>query len=314
MIKKVAVIGAGIMGGNIGLACALAGYEVSITRKNAALLEKTKEEISAAAGLLVSEGVISEADQKAALDRIACLPDLREAVSGAQLVIEAVTEKLPVKHAVFAEVEGYVSSGAILASNSSTFPVTQIAEVLKNPARACSLHFYNPAHLIPLVEVVPGRATSRETVEELYRFAESIGKKPVTCKESPGFLGVRLQAALVTEAFRMLAEGVATAEDIDAAVSLSFGFRLAHYGPLRIVDLGGVDTFVYAYDFMADALHDEKWRAPEAVRNMVAEGRLGVKTGQGFYDYRDVDGSALRLERDRKFIAQLKSMGYLKGR
>lgn len=312
MIEKVAVIGAGIMGSNIALTCALAGIEAGITDSDPGRLEGVRAQLVANLEVLRSEAVIASDDVPRILGRISLSGSLAEALAGRQLVIEAIVEHLPTKQRLFSQLEELTNETVLLTSNSSTFPISLIAKGVSNSARCCGLHWYNPAHLMPLVEVVPARETDGGVVKELVTFLGKLHKQAVICKESPGFVGVRLQMALVTEAVRMLEEGLASPEDIDLAVRLSFGFRLALFGPLTIMDYGGLDTFLSAGEFLTESLKDERFRPSPLMKKLVDAGKLGLKSGEGFFDYRDSNPNGLRLGRDRLLIAQLKNMGLLK--
>lgn len=309
VLERVAVVGSGIMGSTIALSCALGGCRVRVWVRNRAKLERVRSTAEEHLEVLKAEEYVDDATAADALGRIELVNDLAGAVGDAQLIIEAIAENLEAKQDLFRQVEELAPPDALITSNSSTFPISQINGRMRSRERTYGFHWYNPAHLVPLVEIIPWDGASPEGVERLRQFAREIGKAPVVCKESPGFVGVRLQAALVTEAVRILQEGLATAEDIDTAVRLSFGLRLPLFGPLSVVDFGGLDTFLYAYQFLARAL-GERFQPAQVLHDLVAEGKLGVKTGRGFYDYTGQDLAALARERDRRLIALLKHLGW----
>lgn len=305
--KKVVVVGAGIMGPGIALVCAQAGHHTSILRRRPELLQQTIEAIKSNLQMLIDNGLISSQEASETLKRIEAKTDLAEAVKEADFVIEAIPEDMVAKKSLFKELDRLCSSQTILASNTSSFSITEIASVTNRPDRVVGTHWWNPPHLMPLVEIVKGKQTSEETVRIAKEFVSGLGKIPVVCKDSPGFLGVRLQAALVLEAIRMLEEGLATAEDIDMAVKLTLGLRLPILGPLEIVDLGGVDTFLYAYSYLYDTL-GERFKLPQLLRRKVESNELGIKTGKGFYEYTKEQIEAKIRRRDQWLIEQLKKL------
>jgi len=312
-IKIIVVVGAGIMGHGIAQVCAQAGYETKIVRRRPELLKQALDAIWANLQLLMERGVITSREADETLSRIKCETSLAEAVKDADFVIEAVTEDLNVKKNLFKELDILCQKHTVLATNTSSFSITEIASATNRQDKVVGTHWWNPPYLMPLVEVVKGERTSEETVKIARELMVRLGKVPVVCKDSPGFLGVRLQAALVIEAISMLEEGLATAEDIDTAVKMTLGFRLPILGPLQTVDLGGMDTFLYAYDYLYKTL-GEKFKPPNLLRRKVELGELGIKTGKGFYDYKGKDIESIIKSRDEWLIEQLKSRGLLKSR
>jgi 3-hydroxybutyryl-CoA dehydrogenase len=310
-IQKVAVVGAGIMGHGIAQVCAQAGYKTSIVRRRPELLQQALDEIKSNLQVLVEKDVITRKEVDEALSRIRCETSLAEAVKDADFVIEAVTEDLNLKKNLFKELDALCPKHTILATNTSSFSITEIASATTRQDKVVGTHWWNPPYLMPLVEIVKGKRTSDETVSTTKDFIAKLGKVPVICKDSPGFLVVRLQAALVIEAVSMLEEGLATAEDIDTAVKMTLGLRLPILGPLETVDLGGMDTFLYAYDYLYKTL-GEKFKPPNLLKRKVELGELGIKTGKGFYDYKGKDIKSIIKRRDEWLIEQLKSRGLLK--
>jgi len=305
--KKVVVVGAGVMGPGIAQICAQAGHDTSIIRRRPELLQQTLEAIKSNLQMLLQNGLITSQEASETLQRIKAKTDLAEAVKEADFVIEAIPEDMAAKKTLFKELDKLCSSQTILASNTSSFSITELAAVTSRPDRVVGTHWWNPPHLMPLVEIVRGKQTSDETVRITKDFVNDLGKIPVVCKDSPGFLGVRLQAALVLEAIRMLEEGLATAEDIDMAVKLTLGLRLPILGPLEIVDLGGMDTFLYAYSYLYDTL-GERFKLPQLLRRKVESNELGIKTGKGFYTYTNEQIEAIVRRRDQWLIEQLKKL------
>ncbi|MEM3628339.1 MAG: 3-hydroxyacyl-CoA dehydrogenase family protein [Candidatus Bathyarchaeia archaeon] len=310
-IQKVAVIGAGIMGHGIAQTCALSGYRTVITRRHRELFKETYDQIKSNLKILVDNGMITLNDAEKALSRIEFKETISEAAKDADFVIEAVIEDMDLKKGVFKELDDVCPKHTILASNTSSFSITELASVTSRPDKVVGTHWWNPPHLMPLVEIVKGKQTSQKTVEITKELIKNLGKVPVVCKDSPGFLGVRLQAALVIEAISMLEQGVATAEDIDTAVKMTLGLRLPILGPLEIVDLGGLDTFLYAYTYLYNTL-GEKFKPPTLLKRKVEMNELGIKTGKGFYDYTGKSIKEIIKRRDEWLIEQLKSRGFIK--
>ncbi|HKS60044.1 MAG TPA: 3-hydroxyacyl-CoA dehydrogenase family protein [Thermoplasmata archaeon] len=279
--KRVFVIGSGIMGSGIAAQCALSGYAVTLEDVNEELARRGVEAVRTALEGSVSRGKLLAADRDAALGSIDIAIGLRR-VSGAEIVIEAVPEQLELKRKVFREVEELASPTALLASNTSSLPITSIASALKEPGRLVGTHFFNPVLRMELVEVIPGHHTRPEVLQGAESFVRSLGKTVVLSKDSPGFVTTRALAVLGNEAVWMLSEGVATREDIDTAYKLGFHHPM---GPLELLDLVGIDTALSILDVLWDGFRDPKYRACPLMRQMVEAGKLGRKTGEGFYSY-----------------------------
>jgi 3-hydroxybutyryl-CoA dehydrogenase len=290
-ITHVAVIGAGIMGSGIAQLASTAGYEVAIFDADREQLTRARAQTEASLRKLVSKGVLDEQAGVRALERLRPSSSVTEAASGADVVIEAVVERLPVKQAIITEAAAVASSAALLATNTSQLSITAIAGALHAASdRVVGMHFFNPAVLMRLVEIVVGLETSDATIAAATTFAESLGKETVVCrKDSPGFLTSRIAAIVRLECMRMLEEGVGTAEDIDRALRLGLNFPI---GPLELGDRNGHDTFLLVLESMTEAL-GERFRPTVGLRNLVAAGRLGRKTGRGIYTY-DEHGVILR--------------------
>jgi 3-hydroxybutyryl-CoA dehydrogenase len=290
-IMRVAVIGSGIMGAGIAQLAATAGYEVTLYDADSEQLARARQQTEISLSKLVSKGVLNEAVSMAALHRLHQSGSLAEAADGADLVIEAVVEKLGVKQAILAEAAAVASRHALLATNTSQLSITAIASAVPGASdRVVGMHFFNPPVLMRLVELVAGLETSDATIAAAESFAASLGKETVVCrKDSPGFLTSRIAAIVRLECMRMLEEGVGTAEDIDRALRLGLNFPI---GPLELGDRNGHDTFLLALDSMANTL-GERFRPTVGLRNLVAAGRLGRKTGRGIYRY-DEHGKIIR--------------------
>jgi 3-hydroxybutyryl-CoA dehydrogenase len=292
-VTRVAVIGAGIMGAGIAQLAATAGYEVTIFDADRDQLARARLQTEASLAKLESKGIINNDVSTAALQRLNPSGSVSEAAEGADLVIEAVVERLAVKQAIFTEAAAVAAPHALLATNTSQLSVTAIGSAVPAASeRVAGMHFFNPPVLMRLVEIVAGLETSEATIATAKSFAESLGKETVVCKkDSPGFLTSRIAAIVRLECMRMLEEGVGTAEDIDRALRLGLNFPI---GPLELGDRNGHDTFLLAAESMASTL-GERFRPTVGLRNLVAAGRLGRKTGRGIYRY-DEHGAIDRAE------------------
>lgn len=282
-MQKVAVVGGGVMGNGIAQSSAMSGHDVWLVDTSEDRLTGAIESIGTSLDRFLKSGNINEDERSRVLDRIRTTTRISEAVEDVDIVIEAVLERLDVKHKVLSEVAQHAPKNAVLGTNTSQLSITAIGAVLGDDAhRVVGMHFFNPAVLMRLVELVLGLETSPETLERAEKFAQSLGKETVVCrKDSPGFLTSRFSAILRMEALHMLEEGLATPGDIDKAVRLAFNHPM---GPLELGDFNGLDTYFDALEGL-HAAHGERFRPPVELKNMVAAGRLGRKSGRGFYDY-----------------------------
>ena len=281
-IGRVAVIGAGTMGHGIAQVAAMAGSETALCDVDRARLERAMARIEATLEKGVRLGKVTEATRDAALQRLAPAARPADAARKADLVIEAVPEVIGLKKRVLADVEAVVHDGAILATNTSSLSVDGIAAALRLPERFLGLHFFNPVHIMALVEVVKGRHTAPEVVERCLSFVRELGKEPIVVSDSPGFASSRLGIGLGLEAIRMVEAGVASPEDIDRAMVLGYRHPM---GPLRLTDLVGLDVRLDIARYLHSSLGSEVFRPPALLERMVADGRLGRKSGRGFYDW-----------------------------
>ncbi|MFC4410250.1 3-hydroxyacyl-CoA dehydrogenase family protein [Chungangia koreensis] len=303
MPEKVTVLGAGTMGHGIAQLYAQAGYDVQMYDIKDEFLEKAIERISNNLDMMIQEQTITEEDKNVALQHISTSTDLKEAVSGTRFVTEAVSENLKIKFELFSQLEEIVDEDVIIASNTSTFSIKELSEGVKKNDRLIITHFFNPAHLVPLVEVVKGPETSQEIIDRTVDVLKAIGKKPVVLKKDiPGLIANRLQAALVREAFYLLDNDVAEAEDIDLAITAGPGFRWAFIGPLETSDFGGLDIWKSVVENLAPVLSKDE-KIPPFVEEKVQSGNLGTKTGNGLFTYADHEEIQRRIrERDEYFI------------
>jgi len=277
---KAAVIGAGTMGHGIAYVCARAGYEVALADASAAQLARGMDAVAASFAKAIERGKATAAERDAAMARLTGASSAAEAARGADLVIEAVPEQLPLKRAIFAEVEPVAAADALLASNTSSLSIAAIAAGLAHRERVLGMHFFNPVPAMALLEIVRAPETSDAAVARAREIAAALGKQPIVVRDSPGFATSRLGVVLGLEATRMLEQGVASAEDIDRAMELGYNHPM---GPLKLGDLVGLDVRLAIADHLYATLGAETYKAPELLRQMVREGKLGRKTGQGFY-------------------------------
>ncbi|MFO7952930.1 MAG: 3-hydroxyacyl-CoA dehydrogenase family protein [Bacillota bacterium] len=280
-VKKIAVLGAGQMGSGIAQVAAYSGYEVNLMDVSEELLEKGMKGIRKSLDRFVKSEKLSEEDAENLIKSIFTTTEMAEAVTRAQLVIEAVPEDLALKKEIFGELESICEEGTILASNTTELSITDIASVTGSPDKVIGMHWFNPAPVMKLIEIVAGIDTSDETIEAVKDTAHKMGKETVLVKDAQGFVTSRILAAHMMECMRVLEEGVASAEDIDKAVRLGLNYPM---GPFELADYVGLDTLVYASEGLTEAFGD-RFRAPQVLRKLVEAGHLGRKTGRGFYDY-----------------------------
>jgi 3-hydroxybutyryl-CoA dehydrogenase len=277
---RVAVIGAGTMGHGIAQVCASAGFEV---RLHDAAPEQMERAMGAIRGNLekgIARGKVTPEAMADTLERLSTAETLAGAVEGARLVVEAVPERMELKRRVFGAVAEAAPAGALLATNTSSLSISEIGSALPDPSRFLGLHFFNPVHIMRLLEVVRGRETGEAALAEALDFARAIGKEPIVVTDTPGFASSRLGIILGLEAIRMVEQDVASPADIDRAMELGYNHPM---GPLRLTDLVGLDVRLGIADYLHEELGGEQYRAPDLLRRMVAEGKLGRKSGEGFY-------------------------------
>ncbi|MGG7142079.1 3-hydroxybutyryl-CoA dehydrogenase [Clostridium nigeriense] len=280
-MEKIFVIGAGTMGAGIVQAFAQKGYEVIVRDIKDEFVERGINGINKGLSKLVSKGKISEEDKEAILSRISGTTDLALA-EDCDLVIEAAVENMEIKKSIFAELDGICKESTILASNTSSLSITEVASATKRPDKVIGMHFFNPAPVMKLVEIIRGMATSNETFDAIKELSVAIGKEPVEVAEAPGFVVNRILIPMVNEASFILQEGIASVEDIDTAMKYGANHPM---GPLALGDLIGLDVCLAIMDVLYNETGDSKYRASSLLRKYVRAGYLGRKTGRGFYTY-----------------------------
>ncbi len=308
-ISEVAVIGAGTMGTGIAGVFARAGCSVRLVDQTEDLLRRAERNLQSSQQVLQEAGLVSATEAAAAAERIHSTVDLAAACGDVELVVEAITEDLPPKREMFASLDRLCPPGAVLASNTSGLSITKIAQATGRQELVAGMHFWNPPHIIPLVEVIQGEATAGEISQLLMAIASRLGKQPILVRRDvPGFVGNRLQYAVLREAFHILSEGIASAEDIDTAMTAGPGLRYGFLGPLETADLGGLDVFLAICEYLFAKLSSEQ-APPALLAEMVEQGKLGSKTGEGFYRYSSADPSDFLAQRDRAFLGFLEVLG-----
>lgn len=280
----VAVLGAGTMGRGIAQVAALAGYETRLHDVDAGALAHALESIRGNLDRGIELEKVTADDRDAAVERLHTTVDFATAVGDADVVIEAVPERLALKREVLSDAARHVAADAVLASNTSSLSISEIAAEVEGSERVLGLHFFNPVHIMALVEVVRGDRTTDRVVEQALEFAGRLGKEPIVVQDSPGFASSRLGVALGLEAIRMVEDGVASPRDIDRAMELGYRHPM---GPLRLTDLVGLDVRLEIARYLHRELGGDRFRPPDLLERMVEEGRLGRKTGQGFYEWTD---------------------------
>jgi 3-hydroxybutyryl-CoA dehydrogenase len=278
--STVAVIGAGTMGHGIAQVCAAAGLSVRLTDVTEAAVQKGLSAVASNLEKGVARGKLSPEDREATLERLRGCAALAEAVEGADLVIEAIPERMELKTDLLRRLSPMLQPGAVFGTNTSSLSIAEISAAAPAPERVVGLHFFNPVHIMSLLEVIHHAGTAPEVLAQALAFGAAIGKECITVRDMPGFATSRLGVALGMEAIRMVQDGVASAEDIDKAMVLGYRHPV---GPLRLTDMVGLDVRLNIGEYLARALGNPAFEPPALMRRMVAEGQLGQKSGQGFY-------------------------------
>jgi len=317
----IACLGAGRMGRGIAVAFAYAGHDVVMidvktraAEQFATLRADALGEIRKTLASLARFGLLADHEADAVIARVSVVPaeDMAAALAGAGIVFEGVPEVVDLKREVLGAASKCVEPDTIIASTTSTILVDDLSGAVQRPERFLNVHWLNPAYLIPLVEISPGTVTDPAILARVKALLEGIGKVPVVCAATPGFIVPRIQALAMNEAARMVDEGVASAEDIDKAIRYGFGFRYAVLGLLEFIDWGGGDILYYASRYLEGALGSDRYRAPEVISRNMREGRIGLRTGAGFLDYSGLDVDAYREQRLAALVDMLRHFGLAK--
>ena len=301
-VKRAAVIGTGTMGPGIGAVLARAGVEVALYDVSAEVLERAKH------GVQLAQGVLDRLEAPHADGgEVRFVGDLADALDGADVVLEAVPEKLELKQEVFQQFERHVSAGTILASNTSGMPITSIASVCEHPERVIGMHWSNPPHLIPMIEVIPGERTDQDVVDRTAELIRSFGYYPVVEQEVPGFVENRILYAILRECLDLVDRGIIDSQGMDLCVRWGIGYKLAVIGPMELLDMAGLDIYENVGSYLNKDLSTSAG-VSETIKRLTAAGRLGMKTGGGIYDYTPEDIEAKRSERAAKLVAVRKAL------
>ena len=320
-LPAIACLGAGRMGRGIAVAFAYAGHDVAIVDFKSrgavaftALADDARGEIRKTLLSLSRFGLLTTDNVDTIMARVTVVPesDAATALSSTAIIFEGVPEVLDLKRDALAKASKLAGPNPIIASTTSTILVDDISGAVEHPERFLNAHWLNPAYLVPLVELSPGARTDPAITAQVKTLLEGIGKMPVICAASPGYIVPRIQALAMNEAARMVEEGVASADDIDKAIKYGFGFRFAVLGLLEFIDWGGGDILHYASKYLTTALNSERYTAPDIIGRNMAEGKVGLRTGQGFLDYTNMDIDAYREQRLAAFVDLLKHFGLAK--
>jgi len=281
-VEKPFVIGAGIMGAGVGQLCAQQGFDVIITDTSDEIVDTARNKVENGLQKRVEKEKISQEDMDAVLSHITWSTDL-ELAGESDFVIEAIFENMDAKNEVFSKLDSICGPGTILASNTTALSISEVASATSRPDKVVGMHFFNPAVIMKLVEIIRGEKTSDETIETTRAFAEVLGKVPIaTAREAPAGIVSRVLAGLLNEAAVVYSEGIASPEDIDTAMKLGAGLPM---GPLALVDMIGLDIHLAKMETLYSKLQDDRYKAPEIIRELISEGKLGRKSGEGFHKY-----------------------------
>lgn len=311
-IKKIGVAGGGTMGSGIAQIFAQNGYDVVVTDIAEKYLDNTRRIILLNQKTLIEEGLLTEQEAEESLKHISYSTD-KSVFSDADIIVEAIIEKMDIKQDYWKEVEGIARKDCIFATNTSGLSINKICAKIEHKERFIGMHWWNPPHIIPLIELVKADETTDETVQLLKKLVDRIGKESVVVlKDANGFIGNRIQFAVYREALKIVEEGIATVEDVDKAMKYGPGFRYPVLGPFETADLGGLDTFYYISSYLFNELSDEK-KPTKLQQLLMDDGMLGVKSGRGWYDYSNGKGEEAMSRRDKNFFKMLKHIHKDKG-
>ena len=305
-IETALVVGAGIMGHGFAQFLAMNNIEIYLVDQTAEFLDRARVWIEDNLRFMIELGELKAPEMEAAMSKINFTTDLAGNLPQADYVLEAVSENFELKRSIWEIIGQKAAPGAILASNTSSYDINELAEGVPNPERIIGTHWFHPPQITPCVEVIPSKHAGQSYIDLVMEFLTGLGKVPTICKSAPGFVANRIQFALATEAIALVEEGLATPAEVDRIVKSSFGFRLGAYGPFEIMDQAGADTYLGVYQYLEEKLGKTYFRPPKLLEKQVKSGRLGLKSSGGFYDYGPGAADAMRRDRDRKFYARLK--------
>lgn len=309
-IKKITVLGMGIMGPDISLKFAMGGYEVTGVDIQQAILDQATKKIASNCQQMVEGGLLRKGDVAAIQSRISLTLDWDKSVASADYITEALPERAEMKKEILKRCDQVCPKEVVVASNTSSMSITEIASEMKYPQRAIGTHWFIPAHLIPAVEVIPGEKTAAGVRELVFTLLKKVGKKPVLCKENPGFIHNYVQVAMVQAALALVEQGVCTFEDVDTVIENGFALRLAKTGPIKFMDMSGLDTALDVLRYMYEKTGHPIYRPSKLLEEKVKRGELGLKTKKGFYKYSDDE---LEMVKARTNFAIMKVIKALEG-
>jgi len=305
-IDTALIVGAGTMGHGIAQLLAMHGIHVYLVDQTAELLDRARGWISDNLNFMVELAELEEAQTIPIMSRISFTTDLAGNLARADYILEAVNEDFELKRLIWKTINQHASPDAILASNTSSYDINELADRVEHSERIIGTHWFHPPQITPCVEVIPSDAASQSNIDLVMEFLTDLGKVPTICKSAPGFVANRMQMALAAEAISLVEEGLASPAEIDSIVKTSFGFRLGAYGPFEVIDQAGADTYLGIYSYLHAKLGCDHFKPPRLLVEQTQAGKLGLKTSSGFYEYGPGAGDAMRRDRDRKFYARLK--------
>jgi 3-hydroxyacyl-CoA dehydrogenase len=304
-IDSALVVGAGIMGHGFAQLLSMHNIEVFLVDQSDDLLDRARCWIVDNLDYMIELGKLNASGKETVLSAINFTTDLVGNLPKADYVLEAVSENFDLKRDIWLTMGQYAAAGAILASNTSSYDINELAEGLPNPERIIGTHWFHPPQITPCVEVIPSKHADPSNIDLVMEFLTGLGKVPTICKSAPGFVANRIQMALAAEAIALVDEGLATPAEVDRIVKSSFGFRLGAYGPFEIMDQAGADTYLGVYRYLEEKLGKPYFKPPKLLEKQVKAGKLGLKSAGGFYDYGPGAVDTMRRDRDRKFYARL---------
>jgi 3-hydroxyacyl-CoA dehydrogenase len=304
-IDTALVVGAGIMGHGVAQLLAMNKIKVHLVDQADEFLQRARSWIEDNLDYMIELGELKASEKATTLSRINFTLDLKGNLAEAGYVLEAVSENFDLKRSIWKILGQNAAQQAILASNTSSYDINELAQGVPKPERIIGTHWFHPPQITPCVEVIPAEGAGQSQVDFVMQFLTGLGKVPTVCKSAPGFVANRLQFALAAEAIALVEEGLATPAEVDRVVKSSFGFRLGAYGPYEIMDQAGADTYLSVFEYLDEKLGKPYFKPPRLLKKQVAAGKLGLKTSGGFYDYGAGAADAMRRERDRKFYARL---------